>query len=172
MTRSALLLLALPLLLLCLSMQDPPKPEAAAAPAHPAVEHSVDELGFLSGTWRGGDGHSEWESWYSSPEGGMVVGASKELRGDRAVMIDFEHFYLREGVLRMTPFPKGQRSHEFTLSRLDAAGKQAVFENPENDFPSRFTYTRTDDEHLRVALDGSPGGKPLSITIEFTRRKD
>ena len=142
----------------------------AAKPAAAAAKPSVADLGFLSGVWQGSDGGSAWESWYSSPEGGQIVGASKELHDGRVVTSDFEHFYEREGQLRRTPFPFGKKSVEFTLAAHDAAARKAVFENPEHDFPSRFTYQRTDDTHLRIVLEGQPGVPPGTITLEFTRK--
>lgn len=167
-------LLAVPLLMVFLTAQDKPARPASAplGNAQAATAHTAAELAFLAGKWRGGDGQSEWESWYSSPEGGQVIGASKELRGGHAVSIDFENFYEREGALRMTPFPKGQRSEEFTLTSLSAPEKRAVFENPQHDFPSRFVYQRVDETHLRITLSGAPGGEPLEVTIDFERRAD
>lgn len=142
----------------------------AAKPADAAAKLSVADLGFLSGVWQGSDGGSRWESWYSSPEGGQLVGASKELHDGRVVTIDFEHFYEREGQLRMTPFPFGKKRVEFTLAAHDAAARKAVFENPEHDFPSRFTYQRVDEQRLRIVLEGQPGVPPGTITLEFTRK--
>jgi len=146
------------------------KPAAAKPADAAAAKPSVADLAFLSGVWQGNDGGSAWESWYSSPEGGQIVGASKELHDGRVVTIDFEHFYEREGTLRMTPFPFGKKSVEFTLATLDAVAKRAVFENPAHDFPSRFTYQRVDDQRLRIVLEGQPGVPPGPLTLEFTRR--
>jgi hypothetical protein len=143
---------------------------AAFSPAEPVQDAKVANLAFLAGAWTGSDGASAWESWYSSPEGGQVVGASKELHDGAVVTIDFEHFYERDGRLRMTPFPFGKKSVEFTLAGHDASAKRAIFENPEHDFPSRFTYERTDEQHLRITLEGQPGVPPGKLTLEFTRR--
>ena len=157
------------------SKSSKPAPQAQAAPATSAaaarVSATVAHLGFLTGVWQGSDGASQWESWYSSPEGGQIVGASKELHDGHVVTIDFEHFYEREGTLRMTPFPFGKKSVEFTLATLDAAAKRVVFENPAHDVPSRFTYQRVDDQRLRIVLEGQPGVPPGTLTLEFTRRE-
>ncbi|MHC4845591.1 MAG: DUF6265 family protein [Planctomycetota bacterium] len=134
------------------------------------LEPRVEDLSFLAGSWTGTDGTSRWESVYSSAEGGMVVGASKEMRGDRVVMIDFEHFYERDGQMRMTPFPFGNRSMEFTLTAFSIADRRAVFENPENDFPKRFTYEATAADHLRIELVGEMGGEAMSVVLELDRR--
>jgi hypothetical protein len=155
---------------------------AAAAPQDggptEASAVGVSDLAFLSGTWTGGDGKSRWESWYSSPDGGQVLGASKELRDGRVIMIDFEQFQERDGVLRMTPYPFGKRSSlEFTLTEYSAERRRAVFENPANDFPSRFEYERSDDDSLRITLVGRTGAAaggaaeetPMRQVIALTR---
>ena len=84
--------------------------------------------------------------------------------------IDFEHFYEREGTLRMTPFPSGKKSVEFTLATLDVPAKRVVFENLAHDFPSRFIYQRVDEQRLRIVIEGQPGVPPGPLTLEFTRR--
>jgi len=146
---------------------------------HPAVAEGTDdsvakitpaELSFLTGNWSGTDGSSVWETMYTSAEGDQIVGASKEFRGERVAMIDFEHFYVREGALRMTPYPFGKRGVEFTLTGFDAATRTAVFENPEHDFPKKFTYRAVGDDRLTVELVGQMGDSPVEIVVEFKRQ--
>jgi len=157
-------LLALALLLPFGSLLPTSPPRAAAA-----AEAEIEDLGFLEGRWVGGDGHSEWETVYTSPHGGEVLSASKEVRGDRVVTHDFERFHVSAGKLTMTPFPGGRQSHDFPLVEL-TSGRKAVFENPENDFPSRFTYHRVDDGHLRIRLEGDTGGEPLVVELDLEKQ--
>ena len=156
-----------------LTTQDADLPVVRVADGERAdMQPQVSDLGFLSGTWSGSDGTSDWEAVYSTPAGGQLVAASKEIKGGRVVMIDFEHFYERDGELRLTPFPFGNRSVEFTLTEFDLGRRMAVFENPEHDFPKRFEYQRTDDSHLRIELTGEMGGQSTTLTLEFERAGD
>jgi hypothetical protein len=175
-------LLAIPVL--CLGLGMLPTPLACAVPhvgaalpvvhvpdgARVTMEPSVADLSFLAGSWHGTHGTSTWESVYSGAEGGMIVGASKELRGGRVVMIDFEHFYERDGSIYMTPFPFGNRSMEFPLTSMDVSARRAVFVNEANDFPSRFTYEATSRDHLKIELAGEMDGEPVTFVLEFDRR--
>jgi len=131
------------------------------------MEPRIEDLGFLAGEWTGTDGTSTWESWYSTPSGGQILGASKELRGDRVVMIDFEQFQLDDGQLRLTPYPFGNRSVTFTLTDFSAEERRAVFANPEHDFPQRFTYRRAAEDRLVIELEGDMGGGPVKLVIEL-----
>ena len=161
-------LVALPALALLLvaAQQAGPRP---AAP--PAGAPTIADLAFLAGSWTGGDGSSRWESCYSTPEGGQIVGASKEVKDGHVEMIDFEHFYVREGQLRMTPFPFGKRSVEFTAVTVDGKARRALFENAAHDWPTKFSYEAAGDDKLRIVLSGPEGVPPGTVTIELSRVK-
>ena len=155
---------ALPLTALCLVaaawLNLSAAPAVSPAPAVPSVatqdsavvgadgkrlakQPDVSDLGFLAGLWTGSDGKSDWESCYTTGAGGQLVGASKELRDGKVIMMDFEHFYVLDGTVRMRPYPFGKRSVEFELTRFDAENQRAIFVNLEHDFPKSFIYHRT-----------------------------
>lgn len=147
-----------------------PRDLSADRAARAGIPGAIDDLGFLEGAWFGTDGRGEWESVYTGPLGGEVLSASKEVRGDKVVTHDFERFFVQDGSLVMTPFPRGKKSHDFPLVELDPDQRRAVFENADNDFPRRFTYHRIGDERLTIRLEGSSGGNPIEIEIEFERQ--
>jgi hypothetical protein len=142
----------------------------AAQDRHLDSDPKVEDLAWLEGTWTGrDDGGSEWESVYTGARGGRVVGASKELKDGRCVMIDFEHFYERAGALRMTPYPFGKPSVEFTLANLQPEARMAVFENPEHDFPRNFVYHRAADDRLVITLTGDMGQGEVEVKLDLRR---
>ncbi len=138
-------------------------------PAEPAPA-SVADLGFLAGSWKGGDGTSEWEACYSTPSGGLVVSATKELKGGRAVMFDFERFQMKGETLIVVPYPFGKASKEFPLKALDRDAKKATFENAKHDFPRSLTYHRAADDQLNITLVGDMGSGEMTITLEMKKR--
>ncbi len=143
-----------------------PLSRSEAAEAPPA---KLTDLSWLTGHWSGGDGSSRWEAVYSSPSAGTLVGASKEMRGDKTLTTDFEVFRQDEDTITMTPFPFGKRSKDFPLVELDPEAKLAVFENPAHDFPRRFTYRLGPEGQLQIALEGEPNGQKLRIELELER---
>jgi hypothetical protein len=150
--------------------QDAPPVAKVAEGERTDMQPRVSDLDFLAGVWKGSDGQSEWESCYSTGAGGQLVGASKEMRGGRVVMMDFEHFYEVDGEMRMRPFPFGERSVEFTLVKLEGDKRRAVFANLEHDFPKSFIYHRTGEKTLQITLQGELGGQDARFVLEFTKQ--
>ncbi len=135
----------------------------------PAPEVTIEQLSFLTGNWSGTFPGGRWESAYTSPDGGMILSASKEFRGDRVVMIEFEHFNTVNGQVVVTPYPFGKKSNtSFTLSEYDKTKKRVVFANPEHDFPNTLIYERTKPDELVIQIIGTMRGKEVNQTMPLT----
>lgn len=132
----------------------------------------VSDLGWLSGSWIGGSSEGTiYESHYSTPNGGVIVSASKETRNGRTVGTDFEIFYQKDGRVIFQPCPNGVKSPgSFPLAAFDALARRAVFENREHDFPQAFIFEQPAADALRITLQG-PGkdGATKSIVYELRR---
>ncbi len=150
---------------------DEPKGDADAksktAASTPDV--AIEQLGFLAGNWIGTFPGGRWESAYTTPEGGMILSSSKEFRGDRVVMIEFEHFMTIEGEVVLTPYPFGKKSSTtFKLTEFDAAKKRVVFANPEHDFPNTIIYERTKPDELVIQVIGTMREKEVNQTMTLS----
>lgn len=131
----------------------------------------INDLAWLAGAWAGTIDGGTWEAVYSTPAGGEIVSANKELRDGRVTMIEFEHFRTVEDKLVLTPFPFGKRSSaSFTLSALDRTAKRAVFSNPAHDFPREITYHRADEDRLVITVTGEQDGKSTTLTLDLRRQ--
>lgn len=118
---------------------------------------SVAELSWLAGQWRGTTPAGRViETTYTTPEGGVLLGTSKEYSADgRCVFFDLEHFAMKDGVLTLTPHPAGKRSvHSFPLAAFDRAAHRATFVNRTHDWPQRFVYERAAEDRLIIVLSG------------------
>ncbi|MBD3403183.1 hypothetical protein GF420_09835 [candidate division GN15 bacterium] len=114
----------------------------------------VTGLHWLEGTWRGTLGDNIFEARYSSPEGGQVLGMSKEFLPNRPAYIEFERFHAIEGEVVVTPYPAGRQSVNFALTSHDPETRRAVFENPEHDFPTKLVYHRIESDSLVIEVSG------------------
>ncbi|MGH7509782.1 MAG: DUF6265 family protein [Gemmatimonadales bacterium] len=139
---------------------------AASGPASPPIS----ELSWLEGIWRGRVGSREFEARYTSPEGGLILSASKYTAQGKAVGFEFERFEEKDGTLVLTPYPDGKMSVSFRLARHDPDARVAVFENPAHDFPTRISYQRVAEDSLTILVSG-PGkdGKESVISYELGR---
>jgi hypothetical protein len=142
---------------------------AAAKDPEPTVK-GLAVLDWLQGAWRTAEGSSTWETTYTSPEGGEILSATKEISGGKVVTYDFERFFEKDGKVVLTPFPHGRKSLDFPLEKYDAAAKRAVFTNAANDFPSTFTYERPSEGQLKITLEGKHGSEPMKIVLAFKKR--
>jgi len=118
----------------------------------------VAELAWMSGRWETGDAASgRWteENW-SDPRGGVMLGMSRTVSGDRLREFEFLRIQAGEdGVPAYLAQPGGQPPVIFRLTAHDAGS--ATFDNPQHDFPQRIVYRRDGDTMVATisALDGS-----------------
>lgn len=133
-----------------------------------AAAPGVERLAWLAGCWQGQFGEpGTIESWLV-PAGGTMLGVSRTVtKGETA---EFEFMQLRElpdGVLAFIAQPAGRPPTSFRAVRLGVA--DAVFENAENDFPQRITYSRIGDTRLVATLESSSDGAARKVELEFSR---
>jgi hypothetical protein len=126
-------------------------------------------LAWLEGGWEGKTGEGTWETSYTSPLGGSMLSSTKLTRDGKELSFDFERWREESGVVVLTPFPGGRASLDFRTT--EHAKDKIVLANPENDFPSRFTYAASGKDKLTITLEGSQGGKPTTMVLALTRRK-
>jgi len=143
----------------------------AGTPMHAAAV-LVSDLGWMTGSWIGSqsDG-ATYESHYTDPGGGIIVGSSKESRNGRAVGYDFEVIYEKEGRIFYQPHPNGRKSpHVFPLVSYDGMARRAVFENRDNDFPHTFIFEQPSDDVLKITLLGTGrDGAQRQLILELSR---
>jgi hypothetical protein len=139
-----------------------------ASPKEPAMslpdlspDQQLAALAWLAGTWRS----DTYTAHYSSPEGGLILSYSKQYENGRLVFFEQERFEVRGGRVVEAPSPKGVPSPVvFTLTTLDLARHEAVFENPTHDFPTRLSYRREGDR-LHIRVEG-PDGRGFGFALD------
>lgn len=122
----------------------------AASPATQPAE-GVAALGWLEGRWLAEDGSVE--TWTAAGDALFGVGFTAE--GFEAMILAAGD----DGRLRFTAYPGGASATEFVLVEQGAA--EAVFENPEHDFPQRVRYARSGDA-LTARIEGD-GRAPVDF---------
>ncbi len=117
-------------------------------------EKSLSDLAFMSGCWRGklSGRNGTVEERFNPAAGGLMLGTSQVIVEGRTAFFEFIKIEQTEGGIVMTPAPKGKLSVPFKMVSL--AGKKAVFENLEHDFPKRIIYQLRDDGSLVARIEG------------------
>lgn len=145
--RAAVLLIALGALL--------DSPGAAAPPPLP-----VEMLAWMSGDWsEDKDGRWTEERW-SRPRGGVMLGTSLSGRGGQAG--DYEFIRIAAGADGTATYHASNRGSAPVPFRMTSGGaREAVFENPNHDYPTRISYRRQGDV-LTATISGPGGTNPMS----------
>jgi Domain of unknown function (DUF6265) len=120
---------------------------------------TIADLVWMSGDWQTDptDRAVSEEHW-TRPAGGSMIGMSRTLVGDRTASFEFLRIEARGDAIYYVASPKGRcPATDFKLTRL--SGSEAVFENPEHDFPKRIIYRRNSEGGLSASVDGGEGTK-------------
>lgn len=124
-----------------------------AASAAPCAE--IDDLSWMSGTWKRTAG-DEWsiEQW-SDTTGGVLLATSKSGTGNRLQSFEFLRISPEDnGDLVYWASPNGSAPVPFRL--VEASGNSVRFENTDHDFPQVISYDRQGDE-MEASIAGEGG---------------
>lgn len=91
------------------------------------------------------------ERWLP-PKGGIMLGVSTSVRGDRAVSWEFLRIERKRDRLIYHAFPSGQMPTAFPA--ITESDTVLVFENLDHDFPQRVIYRRTSADSLHARIEG------------------
>ncbi|HEY0112058.1 MAG TPA: DUF6265 family protein [Allosphingosinicella sp.] len=140
---------------------------SAAAPA-PEPSLRVESLGWMAGSWVSEHGSKWTEERWSAPRGGVMVGTSLSGEGGKATFFEYMRIAAdAEGVPNFWASPAGKTAVPFRL--VSHSRREAAFENPKNDFPTRIVYRRTGNS-MTGTISGPGGSNPMSW--RFRRRSD
>src|SRR5687768_10676174 len=129
--------------------------------AAPAAAADMAELDWLVGAWTTDSRPSalRWtEERWAPARGGVMLGTSLSGRTDKA----FSYEYMRiaadeQGVITFWGSPEGRPPVPFRL--VEVSPRQAVFENPAHDFPTRIVYRLT-GQGMEATVSGQGGANP------------
>lgn len=128
----------------------------------------IDRLAWLSGCWAAQNAEEGSIEYWSSPAGGVMLGASKTVKDGKTVAHEFIQIRaLDSGKLAYVAKPSGQAEATFTLASV--SDREFVFENPQHDFPQRISYRLVRPGELLARIEGTHSGKQR--TIDYPMRK-
>ena len=140
-----------------------------AAPAQTA-KPTLNDLSWLAGCWEANLRGREVNEQWMKPGGGIMLGMARTVSQSKAA--EFEFTQIREdkdGVIYYVAKPSGQAEASFKLVKLQ--NKEAVFENPQHDFPQRIIYRLQPDGSLFARVEATVNGQTRGIDYPYKRAK-
>ena len=128
----------------------------------PAAAVDLAALGWLRGHWSARMGEGWIEEQWAPARGGLMMGTSVSGKGEAAT--SYEYMRLSrdaDGGISLWAAPGGRAATRFRLTSSSAG--EAVFENPQHDFPTRIAYKRNGNR-LTATISGPNGSGRQSWT--------
>lgn len=148
-------------LLLCFGFLSP-----ASAESQTTEVHSIAALSWITGDWQtAAGGRAQIEEHWTKPAGGSMLGMSRTIAGEKTAEFEYLRIEQRDDGIYYVAHPKARcPGTDFKLTRATAS--EAVFENPQHDFPKRIIYRKTSDATLTASIDGGEGSKAMSFSFQ------
>lgn len=127
---------------------------------------SISELSWITGDWQTAPGgRAQIEEHWTAVAGASIMGVSRTVAGDKTAEFEYLRIEQRtDGNIYYVAHPKARcPGTDFKLTRASAT--EAVFENPEHDFPKRIIYRRTGDDALTASIDAGEGTKSMAFAF-------
>jgi hypothetical protein len=128
----------------------------------------VTQFQWLTGCWGFDTPDGRYEEIWTAPTGNSMLGLS------RRIVDGFtrEFKYMRivtsgGGGFDFTAMPQGENATRFNSVSFTAT--EVVFENPENDFPSRVIYESVAPDAVNARIEGTSNGQPMGINFPLKR---
>ena len=137
-----------------------------------AAAQDVSRLSWLSGCWQS-DAKSETnfvsEIW-TKPAGETMFGIGRTIKNGKTTAFENLRIVRQDGTLFYIARPSDAKvDTPFKLKTLSE--KEAIFENPEHDFPQRIIYRLGENNTLVARVEGTKNGKTSGFDFPFVRIK-
>lgn len=131
---------------------------------------TLNDLSWLAGCWEANLRGREVNEQWMKPAGGIMLGMARTVAQGKAA--EFEFTQIREdkdGAIFYVAKPSGQAEASFKLVKLQ--NKEAVFENPQHDFPQRIIYRLEAGGSLFARVEATVKGQLRGIDYPYKRAK-
>lgn len=127
---------------------------------------AVADVSWIAGDWQTAPGgRRQIEEHWTKAAGGSMMGMSRTVAGDKTVEFEYLRIEQRADGVYYVAHPKARcPGTDFKLTKASAT--EAVFENPQHDFPKRIMYRKTGDDGLTASIDGGEGSRAMSFAFQ------
>lgn len=131
-----------------------------------AEQQSISDLAWLAGDWQTAPGgRAQIEEHWTRVAGASMIGMGRTVAGEKTVEFEYLRIEQRaEGIFYVANPGAQCPGTDFKLTRLSK--EEAVFENPQHDFPRRIIYRKSTEDSLVASIDGGEGTKVISFKYQ------
>jgi uncharacterized protein DUF6265 len=131
-----------------------------------AAQQTAPSAGWLTGCWALQKGDRIIEETWMPERGGIMLGMSRTVVGRN--VREFEFVVLQAIRSGLEYRVQAGDQPEVVFRALKPAASEAVFENPDHDFPKRIGYRLTAPDSLAGWIDGGEG-KGEKVRYDYHR---
>jgi Domain of unknown function (DUF6265) len=125
--------------------------------ARQSAKPTLNDLGWLAGSWSGSARGIEMEEHWTAPKGNSMIGLHRDVAKGRTMLFEFLRIEQQGDQIVYLSMPNG-RSPATPFPLKEVSGSRVMFENPAHDFPQRIIYWK-DGNDLRARIEGTMNGK-------------
>ncbi|HEU0252267.1 MAG TPA: DUF6265 family protein [Pyrinomonadaceae bacterium] len=127
---------------------------------------TLADISWIAGDWQTAPGgRAQIEEHWTQVAGASMMGMSRTVAGEKTVEFEYLRIEQRADGVYYVAHPKGRcPGTDFKLTRASAT--EAVFENPQHDFPKRIIYRKGADDSLTASIDAGEGSKAMSFAFK------
>jgi len=131
----------------------------------PPPPKDLSKLDWILGHWKINEGN-DFETWTKINEQ-YYFGRNFRIygEGDTAVQETIDLVIRGNEILYIPTVKTSKGDHQVPFKMISDSGKYFIFENKENDFPKKISYTKFDSNTVRARIEG---GK-RKIDFQFVR---
>lgn len=134
----------------------------------------LSDFNWLTGSWQGKAFGGDYDEHWTPATGTIMMGVARTVREGKTS--HYEALRLEQtpdGIVLTAFLPKDGKFSDGTPFKLTKfANREAVFENPEHDFPTKVIYRRTDDDSLFARIEGLRNGAVTGVDFPLKRIKE
>ena|SRR5215467_1682664 len=128
---------------------------------------NLTQLSWISGCWESRGPNRVISEQWMKPDGDMMMGMSRTVSGGKAT--EYEFLQIRQQGSDVFYVAKPSRQEEGSFKLIRRTDREAIFENPEHDFPQRIIYRLQPDGSLLARIEGKMNGADRGIDFPMKR---
>ncbi len=135
--------------------------------AQQGSNYHLDDLVWLSGDWSTTSPGTIIEEHWTRPAGNTMIGMGRTIIQGKTVFFEYLRIESRPEGIVYVAHPKARPGTDFKLVTL--TDTEAVFENPEHEFPRRIIYRKNRNGTITARVEGKADGKDKEEEFPYHR---